>query len=274
MTERLTLESLNNHVLLDWIRFLISKDVVALCCTCMGMKEVLDANYSVWEHCLSVQPLFVRSNRMTLPRIQRNRHCCVWHLYISQKIDRTTTWMYLLCNMDSYSFASGLVCSTFRRIKEISVDELMRHAAHTLQLHDMIAKHLLLTDMEDADEVVSGLEAIKVLSRPFVNIIVFADIFSAFSPVDTASCVLRAIIMYQNDFRVLIAAFDACTNLSLHRNHASYFVSEGFVNIFRNIALSSPILSDRSVLLAGLHSLRNVYDPLHISIGNLEVNAS
>jgi hypothetical protein len=138
----------------------------------------------------------------------------------------------------------------------------------------MIAKHLLLTDMEDADEVVSGLEAIKVLSRPFVNIIVFADIFSAFSPVDTASCVLRAIIMYQNDLRVLVAAFDACTNLSLHRNHASYFVSEGFVNIFRNIALSSPILSDRSVLLAGLHSLRNVYDPLNISIGNLEVKAS
>ena len=273
MPVSLTLESLKNHVLLDWISFLNSTDVVALCCSCVIMKEVLDSNYSVWEHCLSVEPLFVKANRMTLPRIQRNRHCCVWHLYIWQKIQRATSWMYLLCNMDSYSFASGLVCATFRRIQVIAIDELLRHVAHKLQLHEMVSKHLLLTEMEDANEVINGLEAIKVLSRPFVDIIVYPDIFDAASLSETAICIRRAIIVHQSNLRVLVAAFDACTNLSLHRNQAMYFASEGFADTFYNIIrLNNSALSDRSVMLAGLHSLRNIYDPLNITAGNLEVN--
>ena len=271
MGDNHTLESLKNHVLLDWVRFLTSQDVVALCCTSPCMKEVLDSNFFVWEHCLSVQPLLVRASRMNLPRTQRNRHCCVWHLYISRKIAKTTGWIYLLCNMDSYSFASGLVCSAFRRIKELSTDELMRHSAHRLQLHEMISKHLLQTDMEDVDEVVIGLEAIKVLSRPFVDLVIYPDPFATEMRSETASCPLRAIITYQTDLRVLTAAFDACTNLSLHRNYASYFVNEGYIKLFRNVVLNSHVSSDRSVLLAGLYSIRNIYDPLHISLENLEV---
>lgn len=273
MSDHHTLESLKNHVLLDWIRFLTSQDVVALCCSSPSMKEVLDCNFFVWEHCLSVEPLLVRTSRMNLPRIQRNRHCCVWHLYISRKIIKTTSWIYLLCNIDSYSFASGLVCSAFRRIKELSTDELMRHSAHKLQLHEMISKHLLQTEMEDVEEVITGLEAIKVLSRPFVDFVVYPDPFATVMRNETASCPLRAIAIYQTDLRVLTAAFDACTNLSLHRNYASHFINEGYIKLIQIIVLNSYVYSDRSVLLAGLYSIRNIYDPLHISMESLEVCA-
>ena len=271
MGDRFTLESLKNYVLLDWIRFLNSREVVSLCCTSRGIKEVLDTNYSVWEHCLSVQPLFVKSNRMILPRIQRNRHCCVWHLYLWHKIESTSSFTYLLCNMDSYLFSSGLVRATFRRIEDLSADESRRYGAHKLLLHEMISKHLLSTEMDDVEEVISGLGAIKVLSRPFLNNDVRVDIFSATIPSLTAQCVFKAILVYQNDMRVLEAAFNACTNLSLYRNNALYFVAEGFINIFKNFLQSGSIINSSAVLLAGLNSLRNIYDPLHLSSEDLEV---
>lgn len=271
MTSQFSLESLKNYVLLDWIRFLISKEVVSLCCTSKGIKEIIDSNYSVWEHCLSVQPLFVKSDRMVLPRIQRNRQCCVWHLYLWHKIETTATFTYLLSNIDSYSFSSGLVRSTFRRIKEISGDESMRYGAHKLQLHEMISKHLLSTDVDDIEEVVAGLEALKVLSRPFMNIIVNPDIFSASSPSVSAQCVFRAMLVHHDNLRILEAAFNASTNMSLNRNYALCFISGGFVDTFKNLVLKSFVISSRVVLLAGLNSLRNVYDPLHISLDDLEV---
>ena len=271
MTLRFTLESLKNYVLLDWIRFLISKEVVSLCCTSQGIKEVLDSNYSVWEHCLSVQPLFVKANRMVLPRNQRNRQCCVWHLYLWHKIETTASFIYLLSNMDSYSFSSGLVRSTFRRIQEMSGDESMRYSAHKLQLHEMISKHLLSTDVDDVEEVVAGLEALKVLSRPFISIIVHPDLFAASSSSASAQCVVRAILVHHDDLRILEAAFNASTNMALNRNYALCFISEGFIDVFRNLAVKSSVISSRIVLLAGLNSLKNIYDPLHISPDELEV---
>lgn len=109
MVDKLTFESLKNHVFLDWVLFMTPKDVLVLSLTCHSMKEILDDDLNVWEHCLSIQPLCAKANRMILPRIQRNRHCLVWHLYIWQKINNATNFIYLLCNVDSYSFSSGLV---------------------------------------------------------------------------------------------------------------------------------------------------------------------
>lgn len=266
-----SLESIKNHVLLDWIRYLVSKEVVSLCCTSRGLKEVLDANYSVWEHCLAVQPLFVKSYRMVLPRAQRNRHCCIWHLYIWHKIQSASSFTYLLSNIESYSFASGLVCATFRRIQDLSTDEVLRYSAHKLLLHEMISQHLNATSFEDIDEVIAALEALKVLGRPFVTITVNPNIFAATSPSITANCILMVIRIHGKNIGVLEAAFNACTNLSLHRHHALYFVAEGFINIFRTILQNNEVRTCRSILMAGLNSLRNIYDPLQYMTANLEV---
>ena len=271
MNEGFSFETVKNHVLFDWIRYLISKDVVSLCCTSRGIKEVLDANYSVWEHCLAVQPLFCKSYRITVPRAQRNRCFCIWHLYIWQKILAASSFTYLLSNVDSYSFASGLVCATFRRILDLSCDEVLRYSAHKLLLHEMISQHLIATSFDDIEEVTSGLEALKVLGRPFVNITVNPNIFASSSPHITANCILLSIKTYGNNIRVLEAAFNACTNLSLHRHHALYFESQGFIDRFRLILEVSEVRTCRPVLLAGLNALRNIYDPLHISNANLEV---
>lgn len=265
----LTFEGLKNHVFLDWILFMSPKDVLLLSCTCHSLKEVLDNDLNVWEHCLSIKPLFIKANRMTLPRIQRNRHCLVWHLYIWQKIENATNFIYLLCNMDSYSFLSGLVRSSFKKIQELSFDEVMRHTAHKLQLHVMISQHLLQTNIEDVEEVILGLNALKVLSRPFHDIIVTQDVFTTAPPSLISSLILRAIYSYQDNHRVIEAAFNACTNLAFHRNHATYFITEGFIDQF-TILVYSECLNSRNILLAGLNCLKNIYDPLALNIENLE----
>jgi hypothetical protein len=68
MVDKLTFESLKNHVFLDWVLFMTPTDVLVLSLTCHSMKEILDDDLNVWEHCLSIQPLYTKASRMTLPR--------------------------------------------------------------------------------------------------------------------------------------------------------------------------------------------------------------
>jgi hypothetical protein len=57
--------------------------------------------------------------------------------------------------------------------------------------------------------------------------------------------------------------------LAFYRNHAAYFISEGFVDQF-TVLFYSHRLNSRNVLLAGLNCLKNIYDPLVLNIEHLE----
>lgn len=265
----ITLESLT-AALLDWVKFLSCKEIVVLTSTCKFFKETFDSNASVWE-CLYNQPLYIKNNRLNLPRAQRNRQFVVWHLYLWQKIISASSFIYLLCNIDSYSFASGLIRVAFNKIQRLSQDEILRHYAHKLQLHVMISNHLLTTNLDDQEEMVEGLNALTILSRPFNDIIVNPDIFASTSPNVICLCIIRAITTYQYDTKVLESAFNACTNLSLNHIHATYFISQGFCDYLMSMILFNNISDNRVVLLAGVNCLKNIYDLLHIAVENLEV---
>ena len=175
---------LNRHVLLDVVRYLASAEVLLLTETSKALRDVLDSQYDFWTHCASIEPICVRHpRRLKLnPRLHINRHFCVWHCHMWSRIARATTFTYLLCSLAPYVFATGLVCTTFRRVGWLAEDEEQRYAAHKMQLHIMIAQHLLSTQLDDVDELRAGLDALKVLSRPFTTIQVNPDLFQVANP--------------------------------------------------------------------------------------------
>ena len=174
------LESLKNHVLLDVVHFLTPSEVLLLTRTSRGLRDVLDCQWDFWHHTVVIPPITIRHmHRLKIPRTHINRHFCVWHIHIWDKIIRATTFNYLLCSLSSYSFATGLVCTAFKRIEQLAEDEQLRYTAHKMQLHVMIAQHLLSSQLEDVEEVRAGLLALKVLSRPFTEINVNPDLFGS-----------------------------------------------------------------------------------------------
>jgi hypothetical protein len=275
---------LNRHVLLDVVRFLTPADVLLLTETSKALRDVLDSQYDFWTHCASIEPICVRHiRRLKLnPQLHINRHFCVWHCHVWSRITRATAFTYLLTSVAPYVFATGLVCATFRRVGWLAEDEEQRYAAHKMQLHIMIAQHLLSTQLEDVDELRAGLDALKVLSRPFTTIEVNPDLFQVANPsfmqtqvvtnaMVPAECVLKALTLHKGDVAIVESAVLACTNLALRRIFALYLASEGLVTLLTQVVCGDGRMTARDALVCGAaNALRNAYDVLSISPDHLD----
>lgn len=289
------IECLKNHVLLDVVRFLTANEVLRLTMCAKPLRDVLDQQWDVWHHCVSVNPILIRNFRRLREQSRSlvNRHFCVWHLHMWQKIVTASTFNYLLCSSASYSFATGLVCTAFRRIAELSEGEQLRYSAHKMQLHIMISQHLLNTQLEDVDEVVAGLHAIRVLARPFNEITVSPDLFLGNTnsshnlnqannsnnnlsnlvnnSMPPADCAMKALHVHQSDPVVVECALQACINMAVRRSYALFIASEGFVSLLMHIICTNgPIIPSNTTVIAAVNALRNVYDPLNVTMDHLD----